>query len=231
MKKYLVILFIFSLALVGIFFRRGPSLVSPFGAGIPSVANPALNAPFNSAPSKTPIAIASGSPDSEFSAESRRAVLECLGVEAPTWEQMDQALLGRANGPSHLEWRVASVEENGKETRLRLAPAPTESGQASLRLQLFSVDAEGLPDLQPVRPGQDQNPAVWFEDFLKAKNLLRRAEREEIPLTGNGTYERESENGVVTEAHALLDGKELACGRRSERPGCLCRQAESAAEE
>ena len=104
-------------------------------------------------------------------AEKDQAQIEkCLGSPAKNMEEF-KALVEtkiRVEKAAILEWKNTHFTDGeGKKFRLRLEREMSESGKESMRLKLFSVDAEGLPDLIKIPEDQMYNPSEQMvQSFL-----------------------------------------------------------------
>lgn len=149
------------------------------------------------------------------------AIKPCLGAAMKEGESLEANLLNRI--PSlkpQLQWRVVRAEANGQEFRLRLALEPSEAGGEKLTLKIFSVDAEGLPDLLPDSSGGD--PEKKMAEFLEGKRLINTIES--VAGSGaNGEFLRmEKEDGELVELEFKSDAGRLACaGKAGLRCRCL----------
>lgn len=155
--------------------------------------------------------------------DSQRAVKDCLAQPAATWPELSKLLLRYANsGKAELQWRLARIEENGHELRVRVALETRESGATAYEAKVFSVDEEGLPEPLPPLPGQRENPRGWMSAYLRGKNLLSEITLHEITLPGGNTLRLEQENGQPVEAEFEVGGRILSCTGKSGEPRCRC---------
>ena len=211
------------LAGLGFFIRPVPERENELraaGEPPPSATAPAPKptpTPQPAAPQSTP---AGSAPLSE---ESQRAVKDCLAQPSATWPDLSKLLLRyAASGKSELQWRVARLEENGRELRVRVALETRESGATAYEAKLFSVDEEGLPETLPSQPGQRENPRGWVNAYLRGKSVLSEITLHEITLPGGNTLRLEQENGQPVEAEFEVGGRILSCTGKSGEPRCRC---------
>jgi hypothetical protein len=150
--------------------------------------------------------------------ELRPQIEACLG-EISSDLPLEEALLSRLQAPEpRLNWRVVQADDGRQEYRLRLASEPAPGGGERLHLQIFTVDAEGLPDLIP---GEYDDPAAAMASFLEGKTVQSEIESLESRATDGGLLRLERENGKVVELEFRSPGGHLGCAGQPEL-SCKC---------
>ncbi len=130
-------------------------------------------------------------------------------------QELEKELFARLEAPEpKLVWKIWHVKGEGeKQYRLRLSNEPSEKGPESLVLKIFTVDAEGLPDLIET---DLENPLASLSEFLEDKQILFQVESMDYVGKNGTTLHLEREDGKAIEIEFLSSKGRLACSGRSE---------------
>lgn len=199
MKKILAAVLLLVVVALGAFFLHAPP------SAIVAIKNPADEA------AKAGIA-----PDATGTI-SETVTAACAGRHDADLSSLSEVLLRRMGRPeAENTWRVATVAENGREYRLRIAAEGNESKAPVLKI--FSVDREGLPDLLSE---EKRDAEAVFASFVRGKTILSRLASREFSAADGSRLRVEKENDVVVEleyTHAS-SRRHLACSGKN---GCRC---------
>jgi hypothetical protein len=184
-----------------------------------------------------PLAILSQVPEADISgqltAENREELKHCdlpSGSEVVTLDDLSRALTQneRQAPKREFEWRnVHFVTSDGEKRRLRLARDFSSGGHAILRLQLFTLDEEGLPVPIPVPTEDARNPSdEVIHKYLDKSRILETQEKETL-LFGGARQLRlavETKNGAVRSLEISDRSTSFQCqtGRQSDAIECKC---------
>lgn len=158
-----------------------------------------------------------------FSAEAQAEISRCLTRPAADFTEL-KSLLQRAGGTpteQRLEWKLLHFEDAGKPFRVRLARDGQKNGRAELKVALFSVDEEGLPDPAPLPPeliASEQS----LQSFTAEKRITKEMEERVFRFAEGAELKEEKEDGEITKLDFSSTGLRLACDASAGTPSCHC---------
>jgi hypothetical protein len=210
-RLYLILAVVTAILLAAFAYRArqaGPQTVKPVAApfGLEG-GQPLLVPPASSA---TP---------EDFGSPAQQKVERCLGKPAGNFAELESlaAQSAGAQQTDNLEWKVVQFDdESGRTMRARLERETGEKGSPRMKLSLFSVDEEGLPDRVPLAPGET------LDSLLRGKRVTKEIESHRLKYANDYEVTVEKEDGVIQKYAVAGGGIRLACENTADGPDCHC---------
>jgi hypothetical protein len=197
--------------------------------GGPPVATDPPAESATSPPGETPTSVPGNQPSKAivFPEAAREEMRRCLHESAADMEGFEALLQNHAGEPSteRIAWRVLEfVDREGRTLRLRLSRERGQSGGERLFAQLYSVDAEGLPDPLPLPPALTRFPdEARLQEFLSGVRMEKEVVTTELAFKNGSRLERETEDGKVVRSEFIHPEFMVACSTLQNHPTCHCR--------
>lgn len=155
----------------------------------------------------------------DFAPVAQQKVEQCLGAKAGNFAELESLATQAAGAKKSdsLEWKVVQFEdEAGHTMRVRIEKEVGEKGGSYMKLSLFSVDEEGLPDRVALAPGET------LDSLLRGKRVNKEIESHVLEYANGFQVTVEKEDGVI-QKYALTGGSiRLACENTADGPDCHC---------
>jgi hypothetical protein len=210
-RLYLVLAVVTAVLLAAFAYRArqaGPLTVQPVAAPFGVAGSQQLLVPPTSSPALE-----------DFSVAAQHKVEQCLGKPAGNFVELESLAAQSTGAPQadNLEWKVVQFDdESGHTMRARLERETGAKGNPYLKLSLFSVDEEGLPDRVPLAPGET------LDNLLRGKRITKEIESHELKYANDFQVTVEKEDGVTQKYAVAGGGIRLACENTADGPDCHC---------
>lgn len=162
----------------------------------------------------------------EFPESARQEIQKCLGAGAGNFAELEALVAAEAGRPAaeQLEWKVVQFEDQGgKPFRIRLAREFTEAGKPELRLSLFAIDEEGLPNRVALPVQEAYQPDLEaMSRVLHDKRISSEIENRRYFYAGEKELTLEKENGVTQKLQFAGGDRRLSCDSAAGNPSCHC---------
>lgn len=144
------------------------------------------------------------------------ALAQCLDlntfVPVKTPEELIQLLKSQRTRQNVLIENYHLQLPNNEERRIHLIANEKGDSSQGRELRYFKLDAQGLPQLIPLKPKESINPdAKVLEKFLQQGQIIYHQSKESWILNDNSNLEIEFQNEKIYEFQYQLHGKIFSC--------------------
>jgi hypothetical protein len=172
----------------------------------------------------TPMAAENARAGGQFSTEAQAEISKCLGRPAESFTELRAQLEQEAPiKQNQLEWMLFHYDDSsGQPMRARLAREGLKDGRPDMRISLFTVDSEGLPDPAPLPPGLQTYTEEALRAFVADKRVTKELQNRTIRFENGAELRIQTENDEIDKLDFRKPGMRLACDGIAGPPACHC---------